>query len=195
MLTLPDAEFIYQPSFFNQQEQSVILERLKSEIAWRSDEITIFGKKVLQPRLVAWFGPQPYRYSGICLHPQTPTPTVTTILEKVNAALGIEFNCLLANYYRDGKDSMGWHADYDKELGEDPLIASLSFGARRLFKLRHKQEKDIKADIWLEGGSLLMMGKGSQKHYLHSLPKTSKPIAERVNLTFRKIVIFENALP
>jgi alkylated DNA repair dioxygenase AlkB len=191
MLNLPDAEFLYQRHFVDPEQEESFFYRLKTQIHWRSDEITLFGKKVMQPRLVAWFGPQPYRYSGLTLVPQPMPESVLELLNKLNYQLGIEFNCLLANYYRNGQDSMGWHADNDKELGADPQIASLSLGAQRVFKLRHKKDKNLKAQIQLESGSLLLMGKGSQVHYLHSLPKTAKPIGERINLTFRQIVVFD----
>ncbi|KPJ93687.1 MAG: hypothetical protein AMJ53_06790 [Gammaproteobacteria bacterium SG8_11] len=164
-------------------------QRLMRDIQWQEEHYTIYGKRVTAPRLVAWYGdPQAtYSYSGI---PHTPLPWLPLLAElktQVEQQCQHSFNSVLCNLYRDGQDSMGWHADKEPELGQNPYIASLSFGETRLFKLRHNKTKQT-IDILLENGSLLLMGGELQHHWRHSVPKTTKAKQPRINLTFRKIL-------
>jgi alkylated DNA repair dioxygenase AlkB len=102
---------------------------------------------------------------------------------------GAEFNAVLLNLYRDGRDGMGWHADDEPELGRNPVIASVSLGATRRFCLRHRRRRDLKLDLPLPHGSLLLMAGATQHHWLHALPKTQRPVGERINLTFRRVAL------
>ncbi|ESU22215.1 hypothetical protein FEDK69T_21970 [Flavobacterium enshiense DK69] len=186
---LPDAEIEYYPNFFPEIEADILFQQLLTEIQWQQDDITIFGKTYKQPRLTAFFGNEgkPYSYSNITMQPHHWNELLLRIKSKVEKTTGHSFSSVLLNLYRDGKDSNGWHADNEKELGQNPVIASVSFGEQRIFQLKHNTLKDQKQNIVLENGSLLLM-KGTTQHYWkHQIPKTSKPIKQRINLTFRTI--------
>ncbi len=141
------------------------------------------------PRLTAWYGDEgkSYTYSGIEQHPDPWTPTLKLIKSKVEEILEVTFNTVLLNLYRDGKDSVSWHSDDELELGENPIIASVSFGAVRRFSLKHKISKDYKIDLDLPNGSLLLMKGETQHFWQHQIAKTSKSVQPRINLTFRMI--------
>jgi len=164
-----------------------ILSRLLAETPWRQDSIVLFGKRHLQPRLTAWYGDASYTYSGLRLDPLPWTPLLAEIRAAVEAACGLHFNSVLLNYYRDERDSMGMHSDDEAELGPEPAIASLSYGATRSFVLRHKRNKrTVKLD--LHDGSLLLMSGSLQSNWLHGINKSTRSIGERLNLTFRYVV-------
>jgi alkylated DNA repair dioxygenase AlkB len=188
VLDLPDAEIIYFPLFFEKKEADYYFNTLKNNIPWQQDAIKIFGKVHPQPRLTALFGNEgkPYSYSNINMQPHPWTLLLNTIKHKVENSCETTFTTVLLNYYRDGKDSNGWHADNEKELGKNPVIASVSFGAERNFQLKHNS-KNLKKTIILEHGSLLLMKGKTQHYWKHQIPKTTKPTAERINLTFRLI--------
>ena len=189
-LRLPDAEVDFYPDFFQQQQQRCF-DQLRDELQWTQDEITMFGKPVLIPRLNAWYGDSDahYRYSGLQLTPIPWTSALLEVKQHIEKFLHCQFNSVLANYYRDGKDSMGWHSDDERELGERPLIASLNLGGTRRFSLRHRYNKQLPVThIQLEGGSLLVMQGDTQRNWHHRVAKTAKPVAPRINLTFRTIV-------
>ncbi|WP_413999222.1 alpha-ketoglutarate-dependent dioxygenase AlkB family protein [Flavobacterium sp. W1B] len=188
-LNLPDAEIIYYPAFFDKKEADEIYAELMNSIPWQHDEITVYGKKHLQPRLTALHGNQEksYSYSNIKMQPHPWSFLLQKIKSKVETVADVSFTSVLLNYYRDGKDSNGWHADNEKELGINPVIASLSFGAERIFQLKHNTQKDQKKNIVLEHGSLLLMKGTTQHFWKHQIPKTTKPIDSRINLTFRLI--------
>lgn len=189
VLNLPDAEIIYYPHFFDKKEADVIFAELKKDIPWQQDDICVYGKIHPQPRLTALFGNEgkPYSYSNIKMQPHSWTMLLQKIKSHIETVVETDFTTVLLNYYRDGKDSNGWHADNEKELGINPIIASVSFGAERVFQLKHNSIPDQKQNILLEHGSLLLM-KGTTQHcWKHQIPKTSKPIGERINLTFRVI--------
>ena len=164
-----------------------VLARLIAETAWRSDTITVWGKQYLQPRLTAWHGEAAYAYSGIKFEPLPFTPLQQVLRAAVEAASGRRFNSVLLNYYRDGSDSMGMHSDNESELGPEPAIASVSFGATRTFVLQHKATKQ-RLRIALTDGSLLLMAGRLQNNWLHGIHKISRVAGPRVNLTFRYIV-------
>lgn len=188
-LNLPDAEVIYYPHFFDKEEADIIFAELTNEIPWQQDDIRVFGKTHPQPRLTALFGNEgkPYSYSNIKMQPHPWNLLLQKIKSKVESVSDTNFTTVLLNQYRDGKDSNGWHADNEKELGTNPIIASLSFGAERTFQLKHNSDKDQKKSIVLEHGSLLLM-KGTTQHcWKHQIPKTAKPVGPRINLTFRVI--------
>jgi alkylated DNA repair dioxygenase AlkB len=187
---LPNAELIYVPEFFNSQESDNYYRIIKDETNWQHDDITVFGKTYKQPRLTALFGEtnQTYSYSNITMHPEAFTKDLLDIKSKVEKFSGETFNTLLINLYRDGSDSNGWHADNEKELGKNPIIASVSFGEERPFHFKHRTIKDERHKIILEHGSLLLM-KGEMQHYwLHQIAKTKRHIQPRINLTFRRLV-------
>lgn len=189
VLNLPDAAIIYYPHFFDKKEADAIFDQLKEETPWQQDDIRVFGKIYPQPRLTALFGNEgkSYSYSNIKMQPHPWNPLLQKIKSKIESVSETNFTTVLLNLYRDGKDSNGWHADNEKELGTNPIIASVSFGAERVFQLKHNSIPNLKQNILLEHGSLLIM-KGTTQHlWKHQIPKTSKPIGERINLTFRII--------
>jgi alkylated DNA repair dioxygenase AlkB len=189
VFNMPDAEIIYYPHFFDIKEADILLKQLASEIPWQQDDIKVFGKVHPQPRLTALFGNvgKSYSYSNIKMQPQPWTPILQKIKSKVESASDTNFTTVLLNQYRDGKDSNGWHADNEKELGQNPIIASVSFGAERMFQLRHNSISNAKLNIVLEHGSLLLMKGTTQHFWKHQIPKTAKKIDSRINLTFRFI--------
>lgn len=188
-LDLPDAEIIYYPQFFNKEQADIIFAELMQDIPWQQDDIRVFGKIHPQPRLTALFGNEgkPYSYSNITMQPHPWNLLLQKIKSQVEKSAEATFTTVLLNQYRDGKDSNGWHADNEKELGINPIIASLSFGAQRIFHLKHNLDKDHKKSILLEHGSLLLMKGTTQHFWKHQIPKTAKPIGPRINCTFRII--------
>lgn len=186
---LPDAEIEYYPNFFSEFEANALFQKLLTEIPWQQDDITIFGKTYKQPRLTAFFGNEgkPYSYSNITMQPHTWSELLLNIKSEVEKTTGHSFSSVLLNLYRDGKDSNGWHADNEKELGQNPVIASVSFGEKRIFQLKHNTRKELKQTIELENGSLLLMKGTTQQYWKHQIPKTSKTIKQRINLTFRTV--------
>ncbi len=189
ILNLPDAEIIYYPTLFDKKVSDSIFNQLKNEIPWQQDEIQVYGKIHPQPRLTALFGNdgKPYSYSNIKMQPHPWSLNLRKIKAIVESVTDTHFTTVLLNYYRDGKDSNGWHADNERELGENPIIASVSFGAQRVFQLKHNTLIDQKKNIVLENGSLLIMKGPTQHFWKHQIPKTSKPTGPRINLTFRII--------
>ena len=186
---IPDAEIEYYSNFFHINQANDFFEKLKKEIPWQQDNITIFGKTHPQPRLTALFGNEgkPYSYSNINMQPNAWNPLLLFIKNEIEEICQENFTTVLLNYYRDGKDSNGWHADNEKELGRNPVIASVSFGAERFFHLKHNTIKEQKLKINLEHGSLLIMKGTTQHFWKHQIPKTATPIGPRINLTFRII--------
>jgi alkylated DNA repair dioxygenase AlkB len=163
-----------------------VFARLLSETDWRHDSVVVYGKRHLQPRLTAWHGEAGYSYSGLHLAPLPMTPLLAQLRGAVEAATGHRYNSVLLNHYRNGADSMGMHSDDEPELGPQPVIASLSYGATRTFILRHKRSKrTVKLD--LADGNLLLMAGSLQENWLHGINKTAKPVGPRLNLTFRYI--------
>ena len=189
-LNLPDAEIIYYPQFFDKEQADIIFAELIEEIPWQQDEIRVYGQIHPQPRLTALFGNEgkSYSYSNITMHPHPWNLLLQKLKMEIENIAAVNFTTVLLNQYRDGKDSNGWHADNEKELGINPVIASLSFGAERTFQLKHNFEKDQKKSIILEHGSLLLMKGTTQHFWKHQIPKTAKPIGPRINATFRVII-------
>lgn len=188
-IKIKDGELYYDRFFFNNIEANKYFSLLKKEIQWRQDNIKIFGKIYPQPRLTALYANnnKSYSYSNIKMHPITFTPTLFDIKSKIEKRLNSQFTSCLLNLYRNGQDSNGWHADNEKELGLNPVIASLSLGAERVFHMKHRNDKKEKLKINLTNGSLLVMRGKTQHHWLHQIPKTRKKVEERINLTFRII--------
>jgi alkylated DNA repair dioxygenase AlkB len=170
------------------EESARLFARLESEILWQQDQIRMFGKQILIPRLNAWYGDadKSYTYSGIHLKPHPWNDDLLWIKDRIEKEIGITFTSVLLNLYRSGNDSMGWHADDEPELGLNPSIASVSFGASRMFQMRHVSKK-IRTKIPLDNGSLLLMQGSTQHYWQHQIPKSSKALDSRINLTFRSI--------
>ena len=186
-LPLQDAEIEYHPKFFGLEEANALFDELYQNTPWIEEDIRVYGKVYKQPRLTAFFANNQkiYGYSNISMTPLPFTPLLNAIKTKVEAATQTQFSSCLLNLYRDGQDSNGWHADDEKELGINPVIASVSLGAERAFHLKHKKIKDLKHKLNLQNGSLLLMKNETQHHWLHQIPKTKKPLGKRINLTFR----------
>jgi len=166
---------------------------LWEDLRWSQPEIRLFGRTLKQPRLVAYYGdPRAvYAYSGTRLDPLGWTPVLEKLRHRIERFTGLPFNAVLVNAYRDGRDSMGWHADDERELGPRPAIASLSLGAARRFRFRSRArnstERAETLGIVLENGSLLVMKPGCQEAFQHALPRTRKPVGLRINLTWRRV--------
>jgi alkylated DNA repair dioxygenase AlkB len=183
-----DGELFLIKQFYCLPESDRLFAALESGLAWQEETIFIFGKWVKVPRLMCWYGDPGacYQYSGVNHQPRPWNAVLQSVRVMVEQQCRSAFNSVLANLYRDGKDSMGCHADDEKELGPNPVIASLSLGDERLFKLHHKTHKET-LDIKLGHGDLLVMAGPLQHHWMHSVPKTRKFKTPRINLTFRKI--------
>lgn len=188
-LNLPDSDIRYYPNFLDTEKATAYFNQFLSVIPWQQDDIKVFGKIHAQPRLTALYGDneKPYSYANISMHPLPFTKELRAIKATIEEKTSVVFTTCLLNLYRDGKDSNGWHADNEKELGINPVIASISLGQERYFHLRHRYDKTLKHKILLEHGSLLLMQGSTQHHWLHQIPKTKKPIAPRINLTYRVI--------
>lgn len=182
-----NGEVLFFPGAFSPKESEVYFKALVDEISWKHEAIKMFGKAVMQPRLTAWYGDKSYSYSGITLQPIAWAGVLLPIKKRVEEIAGMPFNSALLNYYRYGSDSMGWHRDNEKELGINPVIASVSFGAARKFQLRYYTDKTVVRNIDLTDGSLLLMRSETQHFWEHQLPKITKAIGGRVNITFRVI--------
>lgn len=190
LLPLPDGEVQYDSTFLNLADADRYYHTLLQEIDWRQEQITIFGKQMDQPRLIAWHGDsgKSYSYSHLNLSPSPWTPTLIEIQNQLQTYTGIRFNSVLLNLYRTGTDSMGWHSDDEPELGPEPIIASISLGAIRRFRFRHRHDKQIPSQgIDLTPGSLLLMRGATQANWQHALPKTARTVSPRINLTYRVI--------
>ncbi|MCC5659658.1 alpha-ketoglutarate-dependent dioxygenase AlkB [Nostoc sp. XA010] len=188
-LPMPDAEVMFYYNFFDNNESNQLLVELYKTIFWQQQSTIIFGKKVNLPRLTAWYGEpdKSYSYSKITMEPILWTPLLIKIKSKIESLSEIKFNSVLLNLYRDGKDSVAWHSDDEPELGKNPVIASVSFGVPRRFMFRHKTKKELKYEIKLTHGSLLMMTGTTQHFWQHQIPKMNKLTQPRINLTFRQI--------
>lgn len=188
-LQLPDSDIVYYSNFLDKASADHYVSFFKENIAWQQDNIKVYGKTYPQPRLTALFGDngKPYSYSNITMQPYEFTKELLHLKQRIETKTKAIFTSCLLNLYRNGRDSNGWHADDEKELGPNPVIASLSLGQKRFFHLKHREKKNLKHKILLEHGSLLLMQGETQHHWLHQIPKTSRPIKERINLTFRVI--------
>jgi alkylated DNA repair dioxygenase AlkB len=181
-----DGEVLWFEHAIEQRDADRLLDDLAASIAWRQEVATIMGRRVPIPRLTAWHGEAGYVYSGIAMAPAAWTPPLLELKRCAEDHAGQAFNSVLLNLYRDGRDSVGWHADNEPGLGRNPVIASLSLGATRRFQLKHRR-LDERVAIDLTHGSCLIMAGATQHHWLHQLPKTARPVGPRINLTFRSM--------
>lgn len=186
---LPAELMDYKPTFFSRAEVDMLIPKLKETIHWNQETIQMYGKILNTPRLTAWYGDnsKTYAFSGKKYDPYPWTDELLFIKHRVDAACDITFNSVLLNLYRNGNDSVAWHADDEPELGTNPIIASVSFGQMRRFDVRHKLDKKQKYSVDLENGSLLIMKGDLQHNWEHQIPKSTKALRERINLTFRVI--------
>jgi alkylated DNA repair dioxygenase AlkB len=168
---------------------NTLLDALREGLAWASVTIVMLGRTVKQPRLTAWYGDEgaSYTYSKRRFDPLPWTAELATLTARLRAETGHPWNGCLCNLYRDGHDAMGLHADRERELGPTPQVASLSLGATRRFILRSNRTKGLKRELELSHGSLLLMGGNTQLHWKHEVPRTTAPVGERINLTFRHV--------
>jgi alkylated DNA repair dioxygenase AlkB len=187
-LSVDDAELWWWRRIDLGRDLDKLVAQLIDGCPWRQEEITVYGKAYLQPRLSAWYGDLGYSYSGIRLEPLPWPATLLDIKARVQQLVGHEFNSVLLNYYRDQNDKMGMHSDDEKELGERPVIASLSLGETRTLLLRHKTRKDLPTiKLALPCGSLLLMCGDTQRYWRHGINSERNHCAARINLTFRQI--------
>ena len=167
------------------------MSKLATDILWKKETATVWGKKIVMKRKVAWYGDEgkSYTYSGLTFYPNKWNEVLLEIKERIEEVSSTKFNSVLLNDYSSGEVGVGWHSDDEKELGRNPVIASVSFGAERDFFLKHKIDKDLnKITIALKSGSLLIMLGSTQHYWNHSIPKRMKVKKRRINLTFRKII-------
>ena len=190
-LDLVEGEARLWPAAFTPPEADALFDALRGGVNWRQEQVLIFGQRRLVPRLVAWHGDAGarYTYSGTDHDPEPWLPALERVRDRAAELTGAQYNAVLLNLYRDGRDGMGWHADDEPELGRDPVIASVSLGAPRRFCLRHRRQRELKLDLELPHGSLLVMEGPLQLHWVHALPKTRRPVGERINLTFRRVAV------
>jgi len=190
-IPMRDAEVLFLRSLPLGEPPDAVLARLVSETPWRSETIRMWDKTYLQPRLVAWYGDEgaSYEYSGKRYEALPWTPLLLDLRERVEGAAAVRFNSVLLNYYRDQRDSVAMHSDDERELGSEPVIASLSLGETRTLVFRHKSDRAQKTmRLPLESGSLLLMKGPTQRCWQHGVPKETRPCGPRVNLTFRQVL-------
>jgi len=182
-----DGEAWLHPWVLGDRRADDVFAEVREAVEWESRSIILFGKETPQPRLAAWYGDESYTYSNLTLEARPMPPVLEEIRRVCETLSDATFNSVLANLYRDGNDSMGAHADDERELGPDPVIASLTLGALRTFRMRHRATGE-KVELNLEPGSLLVMRGAMQHFWTHEIPKTRRPVGERINLTYRLIL-------
>ncbi|NPU94509.1 MAG: alpha-ketoglutarate-dependent dioxygenase AlkB [Gammaproteobacteria bacterium] len=189
LIEIDDGDILWIKRFLPKADADLLLQTLQNEIPWRQDSIRIAGKDTPIPRLQAWYGDpgMTYTYSGLKLDPLPWTLTLAAIKQRIEDYSDCHFNSLLANLYRNEQDSVGWHADDEPELGQNPAIASLSLGDARDFQLKHRTHPEQKLSLPLQHGDLLIMKGALQHHWVHQIPKSKTPCQPRINLTFRRI--------
>ncbi len=187
-LVLNNAEVWLYSGIFTPRELRKLYLIFYGSLHWKESAIKLFGREVRSPRLSIWYGERPYKYSGLTWPVKAMPAELYKIKRCIEGLAERDFNGVLCNLYRDGQDSMGWHCDNEPELGPDPVLASISFGAKRRFVFRNKNEKFLKTDILLEAGDILVMGTGTQSNWEHSVPKTSGLVEPRINFTFRRVL-------
>ncbi|NAX48765.1 alpha-ketoglutarate-dependent dioxygenase AlkB [Photobacterium halotolerans] len=185
-IAIDDGLLFWAPAFFTVSDSDRYFSELRQSLDWQQEAITLYGRRVMQPRLQAWCGEASYTYSGLTMQLAPWTPALQQIKAACEQVANTRFNSVLANLYRNGQDSMGWHQDNEPELGPEPVIASVTLGDTRRFLLKHRRTGQ-RIDFQLSHGSLLIMAGQTQVHWVHSVPKTTQPHSERINLTYRWI--------
>ena len=186
-IDLPGADVTHFPAEIPPDETARLYGQLQHDVEWRQDNIRMYGREIPLPRLTAWFGDsgRDYTYSGIAMHALPWIEPVDELKRVAEACAGTVFNSVLCNLYRSGDDGLAWHSDDEPELGVEPIIASVNLGATRRFLLRRKDDHQVKAEVELGDGDVLVMRGSTQARCEHSVPKTKKPVGPRINLTFR----------
>ena len=190
-IPMQDADVFYLRHLELAEPEELLLQQLIAGVPWRSEPVVVWGKKMVQPRLIAWYADagRSYAYSGIQLDPIPWTLSLLDIKSRIERAVASRFNSVLLNYYRDKQDSMGFHSDDEPELGERPVIGSLSLGEERTFIMKHKTSKALRpVRLQLASGSVLLMRGETQRHWKHGIPKETRRCGPRINLTFRRII-------
>jgi|TARA_B110000037_G_scaffold78846_1_gene94044 alkylated DNA repair dioxygenase AlkB len=188
---LKDGEVWYMENFIPLDKANGYFKTFRDQINWRQEEIKMYGKTHPVPRKTAWYGYEgfTYTYSGILCNPEPWTKELLGVKRVIESFLpDSDFNSVLLNLYRDGSDKVSWHADDEKGLGKNPLIASVSLGAKRRFDLKHKTDSEEKLQLELVPGSLVIMKGTLQHNWLHQIPVQKRILNPRINLTFRTIV-------
>jgi len=183
---LPDADVMLIDNFFNKEESDYYYQALLAETHWREYEMPMYDKIVTAPRMISWFEDK----ENIGADPATPelTEDLKAIRRRVENEINLKFNAVLLNLYRNGNDGVSWHSDKTDKSGPNPIIASVTFGETRMFRLRHKFRKDIpQVEIPLHHGSFLLMAGTTNSYWEHQVPKTAKNVLPRINLTFRQV--------
>lgn len=187
---LPDADISILHEIEMPLPYDQMLQKLIDQTIWKQEKVRIYGKEHQQPRLVSLYSDpgKKYDYSGLTMNPFPWTDFLREIKRRVEDCADATFNAVFLNLYRDHNDSMGFHSDDERELGKNPIIASVTFGATRTFLLKHKFRTDLPlVKIQLEAGTVLLM-KGMTKHFWkHGINKQTAPCGPRVNLTFRTL--------
>ena len=188
-LAVPDADLRFMHGFYPPDECASLLAALLEQTPWRQERIEVWGKVHDQPRLTSWHGDPgtDYTYSGVTLATCPWTPLLSRLRSDIEQATGHRYNSVLLNLYRNEHDGVGWHSDNERELGRMPVIASLSLGETRSFRLRHREQKHAPVNIALTDGSLLLMAGATQRNWQHAIPKERRERGPRINLTFRQI--------
>jgi alkylated DNA repair dioxygenase AlkB len=183
-----DGLVTYDPYFLNPETADRAYHSILSGSAWTQEFLKMYGRRIPFPRLTAWYGDSgaAYTYSGVRNEPHQWTPELRELRDRLAQRIGVRFNSVLLNQYRDGQDGLSWHSDDEPELGDEPLIASLSLGAVRQFQLKHREDGEL-VSISLEHGSLLVMSGETQRRWQHRVPKERNVKSARINLTFRVI--------
>lgn len=186
---IPDGELHFNPQWLARAEADALMDALMDQVHWETHRIKLFGQEHDSPRLSCWIGDPgaSYVYSRVRFEPRPWPPALAALRARVDEASGEAMNSVLANLYRSGQDAMGWHSDDEPELGARPVIASLSLGATRRFRFRHRRDHSKTFAIELPHGSLLLMSGDTQANWQHALPRTARTVAPRLNLTFRQI--------
>ena len=189
-IDLPGAEAALHAGWMHAGDAHALFTALQAGVRWETHRIRLFGREVASPRLSCWIGDPgaSYRYSGARFEPRPWPEMLLPVRARLARELGVGFNSVLANLYRDGRDALGWHSDDERELGRQPVIASLSLGAQRRFVFRRRDDPTARQVLELPHGSLLVMAGDTQRLYRHALPRTARPVAARINLTFRWIL-------
>ena len=180
-------------------DANALYENLLNELPWQSDIVTLFGKTHVTTRQIVWMGDHDvsYHYSGQTRRAIPWTKQMLHVKRHIeqqlsSSGINVDFNSCLLNYYPSGEDGMGYHADDEKELGAQPIIASLSLGARRKFVFKHKtirqENKPVKVELYLESGQLIVMHGDTQDFWKHTITKTKTVASGRISLTFRKVL-------
>lgn len=188
-IEIPDSDIVLYPELFSQKEADSFLHTLIDDVAWKQEQIKLYGKVHDIPRLTAWYGDpgKTYIYSGIRADSLPWTGALLEIKRRIESVSGGIFNSVLLNFYRKGSDNVSWHSDDEPELGKNPVIGSVSFGQERIFQLKHKHDKLLKQSVLLPHGSLFVMRGSTQANWLHQVPKSSREMKPRINLTFRSV--------